>query len=263
MATRKPVTVLKLMTITKLKLGIISAVVIAGVVATLLVIQHQARIKLRQENQSLRQQVEQLQTDNEDLSNRVVQANSSQKIPSNQFSELLRLRGEVGSLRKQTNELGRVQAENQRLRSSLATASATPKTGAFATAAQDKLPRESWAFVGYADPESAFQSATWAMSQGDAKTFLASIAPNGQTFKDMEGKSESEIATSIKEEIGNKMTGFKIIDKESVSDGEVILTVYADGINEVGRFKLQRVGNDWKIDGPVKGDKDTGKPSAK
>jgi hypothetical protein len=61
-------TLLKLMTATQLKLGI-SALVIAGV-TTALVIQHQAQIELRAENQSLRQQVSQLTAENEQLAKR-------------------------------------------------------------------------------------------------------------------------------------------------------------------------------------------------
>jgi RNA polymerase sigma factor (sigma-70 family) len=60
-------TLLKLMTATKLKLGI-SALVIAGA-TTALVVQHQAQIKLREENQSLRQQMAKLQTENERFCN--------------------------------------------------------------------------------------------------------------------------------------------------------------------------------------------------
>jgi RNA polymerase sigma factor (sigma-70 family) len=59
-------TLLKLMTMTKLKLGI-SALVVVGT-ATALVVQHQAQIKLREENQSLRQQMAKLQIENERLS---------------------------------------------------------------------------------------------------------------------------------------------------------------------------------------------------
>ncbi len=50
---------------TKLKTGLVS-LMIAGV-ATILVVQHQAQIKLRAENQSLRQQMAKLQTENERL----------------------------------------------------------------------------------------------------------------------------------------------------------------------------------------------------
>ncbi len=96
-------TLLKFMTMTKLKLGI-SALVVAGA-STVLVVQHQAQIKLREENQSLRQQINQLKTDNENLSSRAVTTGKS--LPDEQFNELLRLRGEVGVLRRQTNKLER------------------------------------------------------------------------------------------------------------------------------------------------------------
>ena len=89
---------------TKLQKTLITATIVVAGVATPLFIQHQAQVKLREENQSLRQEVEQLaqlQGENQRLSNLVVQANSSQ-FPSN---ELLRLRGEVGLLRRQNAEL--------------------------------------------------------------------------------------------------------------------------------------------------------------
>ena len=54
------------MTMTKLKLGL-GALVIAGA-TTALVVQHQTQIKLREENQSLRQQMVKLQTENERFS---------------------------------------------------------------------------------------------------------------------------------------------------------------------------------------------------
>jgi RNA polymerase sigma factor (sigma-70 family) len=90
-------TLLKLMTMTKLKLGI-SALVIASA-ATTLVVQHQAQIKLREENQSLRQQMVQLQADNENFSNLATRAKSPPTLPDNQLNELLKLRGEVIRLR--------------------------------------------------------------------------------------------------------------------------------------------------------------------
>ena len=52
-------TLAKLMTLTKIKLGIIGAIVVAGV-ATPLAIQHQSQIRLREEDEALRQQVNEL-----------------------------------------------------------------------------------------------------------------------------------------------------------------------------------------------------------
>jgi RNA polymerase sigma factor (sigma-70 family) len=105
------ITLLKLMTMTKLKLGI-SALVVAGA-ATALVVQHQTQIKLRAKNEALTQQLAQLKTDNESLSSRLATAGNSKSLPDEQLNELLRLRGEIGVLRRQTNELEKMQGENQ------------------------------------------------------------------------------------------------------------------------------------------------------
>ena len=118
--TATTLTTLKLMSMTKLKLGVISAVAVASV-ATPLVIQHQTQTRLRAENQSLRQRVDDLAGENARLSNPGAPANSSQ-LSKDQLSELMKLRGEVGLLRRQTNELGRLWEENRRLQASLARA---------------------------------------------------------------------------------------------------------------------------------------------
>jgi cell division protein FtsL len=96
-------TFLKIMTATKLKLAL-SAIIVASA-ATAFVVQHQTQTKLRAQNESLAQQIAQLQTDNESLSNRLTAVGDSQKLTDEQFNELLRLRGEVGVLRRQTNQL--------------------------------------------------------------------------------------------------------------------------------------------------------------
>jgi RNA polymerase sigma factor (sigma-70 family) len=95
-------TLLNLMIMTKFKAAILSALVVAGGAATV-AIQYQARARLRGENESLRHQVAQLQLEKEQLSNSVAGA-SIRSLPDDQYHELLRLRGEVGSLRQQNQE---------------------------------------------------------------------------------------------------------------------------------------------------------------
>jgi len=110
--------VFKVMTLTKLKFGILGAIAVAGVAAPLIV-QHQSVCRLREENHLLRQQqaqMAQLAVENERLSNLLAQANSAQALPQDQLHELLRLRGEVGSLRQQSKELARLQEDNRQLR---------------------------------------------------------------------------------------------------------------------------------------------------
>jgi RNA polymerase sigma factor (sigma-70 family) len=73
-------TLLKFMTATQLKLGI-SVLVVAGA-TTALVVQHQTQIRLDEENQSLRQQITQLQSDNESLSRREAVAKLMLRLPA-------------------------------------------------------------------------------------------------------------------------------------------------------------------------------------
>jgi RNA polymerase sigma factor (sigma-70 family) len=123
--TSTTVTLLKLMTLTKIKLGLLSAVVVAGL-TTPLVLQHQSQARLREENAGLRQQLEQMthvSAENERLSNLVAQAERPQTLSSQQLSELLRLRGEVGGLRRQLT-----QATNAPVRLRQANPMAEPQT---------------------------------------------------------------------------------------------------------------------------------------
>jgi hypothetical protein len=108
------------MTATQIKLGI-SVLIVAGA-ATALVVQHQAQEKLRAENESLTQQVTQLQTDNESLSNHLAAIGYSKTLADEQYDELLKLRGELGVLHNQAGELGHLREENRRLYDELAVA---------------------------------------------------------------------------------------------------------------------------------------------
>ena len=236
----------------KLTLGIIGTMV-AGL-ATLWVIQHQAQINLREENESLQQrldQMNQLEAENERLSNLVARANGS--LSDEQLKDLLRLRSEVGSLRQQTNELARLQEENRRLQTTLTTSRNLESTNSPPAAAPENIfPKESWAFAGYVTPEAALESFAWAVSKGDTKTMLASLTPDVQKEfeKEFQGKSESEIVAKMAEGV-SKTTAYRVLRKDFVSDDLILLDVYDDGDNTTGKIKMQRIGNEWKFAGPV------------
>jgi RNA polymerase sigma factor (sigma-70 family) len=98
----------------KLKLAF-SAIAVAGATAAF-VHQQTVQNKLRDQNESLQQQVAQLQTDNVNFSNRLAETGGdAQKLSDDQFNELLRLRGEVGGLRQQASEVAKLRDENQQL----------------------------------------------------------------------------------------------------------------------------------------------------
>ncbi|SRR6266446_8840340 len=232
------------MTMTKLKLA--SSAVLVAIVVTIFLLQHQAQMKLREENTLLREQFGRFDaTDiqNQPVSNPVNEAADTSPLSKEQFQELLRLRGEVGVLRSQQKEMQMVQAAHRQL---LLTQNQGPPP-----AAQDSFPKETWAFAGYADPESAFKTLIWAMSKGDLKTIQAGVSPEeaAKISKEFEGKSESEIAAAATGEI----TGFRIIKKQAVSDDEEVLTLFGDGKEETVKLKFKRFGTEWKMSGEVPG----------
>jgi len=252
---------LKFMTIAKLKAGIISAVALAGV-ATLLVMQHQAQVRLREENQSLRERADrlaQLTIENERLSNLLAQANGAQSLSSDQLSELMRLRSEVGMLRRQTNEL---------LKSVTTRGESSPiATPPLETAS---IPRESWAFVGYATSENALQSVAWAMSKGDVKTFLASLSPETQNdyAHRFEGKTESEIATLLSEEI-SQLPALRLDRKKVSGHGTVAFVLYSeerdDGTTKTrdeAVMTFKNIGGEWRLDERTQSAADVSSPDA-
>jgi RNA polymerase sigma factor (sigma-70 family) len=102
--------IFQFMKMSKFKLGF-NAIVVA-VVTTAFVIQHQAHVKLRAENESLRQQIAQLQADNQTLSDQLAAAGKAKLLSEAEFLELLRLRGEVGRLRHQQNNLPAIAESN-------------------------------------------------------------------------------------------------------------------------------------------------------
>jgi len=94
----------------KVKIGVVSAFVVAGI-ATPLVIQHQGQVRLRDENELLRQRVEQiapLEAENARLAKIV--AESPRPEPSGSSNEALKLRGEVARLREDLQELRALKA---------------------------------------------------------------------------------------------------------------------------------------------------------
>jgi len=105
--TGNALTLLKFMAATKLKAGVVAAIVLASVVAPFLV-QLAAQAKLKEQDETLRRQTNhlaQLAADNQRLAGLLAQPGNSQPLPDDQFLELLRLRGEVGRLKNNVQEM--------------------------------------------------------------------------------------------------------------------------------------------------------------
>ena len=210
--------------------------------------------RITSQNRELERQLAELQ-------NRLTATEAAPKTPvasaapEEDRSELLRLRNQAAQLRNVTNELEQLKAQvaqlrasNQQARSAPAPAATPLPTGQ--TQTTNIFPREAWAFAGYQTPENAFQSAVFAMSQGDYQTFLASMAPAeaARIKQSWEGKTPEQIAEDGRRDTAN-ITSFQVLERREMSPDQTVLSVYATGQEKVQRVILQKVGDEWKLAG--------------
>jgi hypothetical protein len=117
--------------------------------------------------------------------------------------------------------------------------------------AGDIFPRDAWTFAGYDTPEDAIQSVTWAISEGDEENYLASLSP------ELQDEMMSELEDGDFEDIGplqlSNATGYRILDRDSVSDDERVITLYMDGDPDIVSLYVVNTPNGWRVAGQTSG----------
>ena len=229
-------------------------IVALAIIAALWGMQLEANRHLRDEvktSHELLSRLAILEVDNVRLSNIVAQANTP--LAAEQLIELSKLRQEVQRLRSRTNDLAALRTELRRLRTQLlnvqvAAESNTPPD----VPAGDIYPRDSWTFAGYDTPEDAIESVTWAISEGDEGNYLASLSP------DLQDEMASQLADGSFEDIGpmqmSNATGYRIMDREMVSDDEQVIMIYMDGEPNLVPLTVVHTPDGWKVSGQSSGD---------
>ncbi|HKS37999.1 MAG TPA: sigma-70 family RNA polymerase sigma factor [Verrucomicrobiae bacterium] len=117
---------LNLMSMTKLKAGLLAAAVVVGA-GTPVVVQQQSLSRLRAENEVLREQsaqLEQLRSANQQLAGLRADGDELERLRRD-VAELHRLRAEVARLRREKEDAARLVAENAQLRGALGKVAAT------------------------------------------------------------------------------------------------------------------------------------------
>lgn len=159
---------------------------VAGVIFAFSRLYH-AQVKLHEENDALRQQLTQQQSENESLSNHLAGTGNYQKLAEVQLNELLKLRGDVGLLQQQVGELGKLREEFQRLQaaprqpqSSPASAEAPEQQQQAAMASLDRARQGVLAFVMFADENQQQFPANFAQA---APFFKGGLEPIEMNFE--------------------------------------------------------------------------------
>jgi hypothetical protein len=221
-------------------------IVVLGLAAAL-VVQSMRVSSLGAQSKALQQQLAAAQAEVEALEQRRPQASAARTSDEVQ-TELLRLRNQAAQLKQATNELQKLRAQAQQLQAAQQARSAeAPAATPTPTVASAAVPRESWAFAGYATPEAALQSAIFSMSQGDVQTFMASLSPEEaqRMQKSFESKTPEQVAQEGQREMA-KVKSFQVLGREDLAPDRVVLQVYAAGEGRVQRVLMQKIGEEWK-----------------
>lgn len=227
----------------------VALVVAVAIIAALWTLERDANRRLRAQNAMTRRlsaQLSDLEFQNARLSNIVAQITTP--LADEQLAELAKLREEVQKLRRQTNDVVALQTQLSRLRNELASARGSMGSNAPPDVpAQDIYPRDSWKFSGYDTPENTLESVTWAISQGDESSYMAGLSP--ELSQEMQGElNGADFSETGPLELGD-VTGFRIADRQAVSDDEVIYTLYMDGEGDQVDMVLDYVNGAWVIVG--------------
>ena len=233
------------------KLKLILALVVAIGLLAVCQWQHSSIGELRRENESLRATLAELKQQQEVRE----PAPTDDAQAKEQLAELLKLRGEVTLLRGQTNEIAGLAEANEKLTASIQELEHSEKKSSVKKTPPNALPQDihpkaTWGYRGYGSPDATVESVLTAMLSGDKATFIAGFAPDMQARmeKDFNGKDISE---EIKKE---DQAEFRVIDRQVVSDDEVVLNMYVSHKNPNGddegsteKTTFVRIDGQWKI----------------
>ena len=122
------------------------------------------------------------------------------------------------------------------------------------------LAKEQMAFVGYATPEGAFQSAAWAMINGDSDKVFACLSPEMQADINSKPNGRSKFNANMKQN-GQQFKGLQIMAQKTLAEDKVELKFKLDPSSQLKNgdhnpvFLVQafvKIGGEWKISGDTK-----------
>jgi hypothetical protein len=213
--------------------GAVLVIVAALGTASIIVIKQQLRIRtLKESRRSLAAQYQELSATNASLLS--VDATRKDELTGlrQQTLEVLRLRNQLAQAHRQ---LAAAEARNQTSR-----AENPDEFAGYVT-------REQLRFAGFATPENAFQSFSWAEANRDYTNWLAALAPglqeeelaNPKSFEEFQHRSTGATGTM----------GMQVLATKPIGSDRVELKVRLDSENRVTVliFPMVAIGNEWKL----------------
>ena len=238
-----------------MKVFIFVTVLLASVAAPFAIVRR-ANLQLQETSSVLHDQsarLADLAASNELLTKQLATA-ASTGSEGQERSELLKLRNEIGRLRRAVDEVEKLRSNNSVLqvaRSNLAADANAPDPATV----QARWEKAQLGFAGYADPMAALQSALWAMSRGDPEKLAGSVTREASKKLTREGwndrKSDVEEMADSARDITASLgpaTAFSITTQKPAGDDVAIIAVYFEGEGHTRRIAMKKVDGEWKLD---------------
>jgi RNA polymerase sigma factor (sigma-70 family) len=238
-ATTATHTILMSMFSVKTFTAAVGAALLAG--TGIYLVQQRQIERLKADNQDLMAQRQQLAAAQETASRTAQGAKEELARLQKDNAELLRLRNEVGQLRQEHD------AAQQRANQHADAERSAANPGRYVS--KDQL-----IFAGYATPESALESMTWALMKGSYDQFNASIDPTILADQSRVKPSREDFERQ-KEIYAAAFKGMQIVARKSLAGGRVKLKVKMDFDSPTSRIEdpasfmietMVKVGDEWK-----------------
>jgi RNA polymerase sigma factor (sigma-70 family) len=265
-----------LMTSTQVKIGV--AALVAASITTPIVLQHLANQRLKEEVVVLRQQTAETAKLREDGERLRAVAKSAESERDKEQTELARLRGELVALRAREAEAEAVSKAKASTKAESQTADAAQESAGQLLLAKDLRN------VGFADPESAYQTLQWAKVNGDTNVIYHALAWGDERTRAQVEAAFAAAPEAVKAKYGSAdefilhlldrsqphedrdiLVSSRILQENDVSGDEKTMQVewnWADGSTTTGPMTFVRMGNDWRqalnFDPPAVGKMNTG-----
>lgn len=235
--------------------NVLIQVLLVALVAGLAVgvgVQHTIRLKLVNEHEMLAEEASQMAgrvAQNEQWSNRLAQLDTPKRLSSADFKELLQLRGEVGLLRQQTQNVENARRENCQVHSILDQyqgSQAAPSP----VATTNFWPNGTWANSGFASPEAALQTLFWSLSNGDITNTYACLSEQMQKKEPLPTDDRAMEASARAMDGSHYAQFISVLDHSAPDENTAVLTVAIDDWDgfEITHVTLRKSGNEWKLD---------------
>jgi len=218
--------------------------------AVVLFQQRQAQEKLRAENGSLQQQIAKLKADNENLSNLAAQAKSSQSLPDEQFTELLKLRGEVGVLHQQ---LESQKAQTTQLIQEVQKSAPLQKAKTVPPAPSAFISKDQLTNAGFETPEATLQTYFHGIFSDNFDQVVSSMSAQIPAAALNDPRDREAFENDFRKD-GTSLQGIQTIAKKAINDNEVELEVMVFQQGKTPDTTIERMlkeGGRWKFAGSI------------